>query len=784
VNFEIVLTFAILGIAVLLFVSEIIRVDLVALGVLVALALTGLVQPEQALSGFSNPAVVTVWAMFILSAGLARTGIASMIGERVLQIAGSGDGRLIAVLMTVTGLLSAFMNNIGVAAMFLPITMEISRRTRRPASQLLMPMAYGSLLGGLVLLIGTASNLLVRDALREAGFEPLGMFDFTVGGLIIMVASVTYMTLIGRRFLPARETPGPLAAANHTNARDIRSFYGLEERLAYLIVPPGSPLVGKTLSESRIGLALGLNVLNIERQNGQQVPLGPNVEIVDGDRLLILGRLDRINEIAANPILTVEEDVPAISRLLTDDSGLAEFQVTDQSDFLSKTLVGIQMRQKFGVNVLAIRHGEQVRRTNFQNIPLNVGDWLVLQGHPSDLMMFGDQPGFQMLSIDDTRQYQLQERLLLISIPEGSSLVGRTLEESRLGSAFGLAALSIKQGDDVWKLPQPKTSLQVGDKLVIGGRPQDIEVLKGLRTLQIDRRIDIDLEKLGRGSMQIIEIMLSPFSDLTGKTLRQLHFREKYGVSVLAIWRGDRAYRTNLAEIPLNYGDALLCYGPLERFEMIARDRDFVVLKTEVQEKPRLEKAPISALIMVGVVGAVIFFGLPISIAGITGCVLMVLTRCLTMEEAYQGIDWRSVFLIAAMLPLGLAMQQTGAAVYLADLVIDLVGIYGPTAILTGLMVLSMTATQVMPSPVVAVIMSPIALSTAANLGISPYPFMMGIAYALAAAFLSPVAHPANVLVMSPGGYRFSDYFKQGLPISIIVLVFSIILLPVLFPYQ
>jgi di/tricarboxylate transporter len=477
-NFEIVLTFAILGFAILLFVSEIIRVDLVALGVLVALALTGLVQPEQALSGFSNPAVVTVWAMFILSAGLARTGIASMIGKQVLQIAGSGDGRLIAVLMTVTGLLSAFMNNIGVAAMFLPITMEISRRTRRPASQLLMPMAYGSLLGGLVLLIGTASNLLVRDALREAGFEPLGMFDFTIGGLIIMFASVSYMTFIGRHLLPARETPGPLGATNHTSERDIRTFYGLEERLAYLIVPPGSPLVGKTLSESRIGLALGLNVLNIERQNGQQVPLVANVELVDGDRLLILGRLDRIDEIAAHPILIVEENVPAISRLLTDDIGLAEFQVTAQSALLNKTLAGVQMRQNYGVNVLAIQHGELVRRTNLQNIPLEVGDWLLLQGHKSDLMLFEDQPGFKMLGINDAQRYQLQERLLLISIPEDSSLVGRTLEESRLGSAFGLAALSINQGDDTWKLPQPQTSLQAGDKLVIGGRPQDIEVLR------------------------------------------------------------------------------------------------------------------------------------------------------------------------------------------------------------------------------------------------------------------------------------------------------------------
>ena len=161
----------------------------------------------------------------------------------------------------------------------------------------------------------------------------------------------------------------------------------------------------------------------------------------------------------------------------------------------------------------------------------------------------------------------------------------------------------------------------------------------------------------------------------------------------------------------------------------------------------------------------------------------MVISRCLTMEEAYQSIDWRSVFLIAAMLPLGIAMQQTGAAAYLANQVIQTIGGFGPTAVLAGLMVLSMVATQVMPSPVVAVLMSPIALTTAVTMEVSPYPFMMGIAYALAAAFLSPVAHPANVLVMSPGGYRFSDYIKQGLPISLIVLLISIPLLPLLFPF-
>jgi di/tricarboxylate transporter len=781
-TFEIALVFGILGIAIVLFVTEIVRVDLVALIVLVALALTGLVEPTQAVAGFSNPAVITVWAMFILSSGLARTGVSQIIGNRVLRLARSGEGRLISVLMTITALLSAFMNNIGVAAMFLPITLEIARRTDRLASKLLIPMAYGSLLGGLILLIGTPSNLLVRDALREAGFEPLGMFDFTIGGLIILVLSVTYMAFIGRRFLPTRQPISPLSAANHRRV-DIKSLYGLEERLAYLVLPPESPLAGKTIGESRIGLALGLNILSIRRRNGQRLPADVNAELEGGDRLLILGRLDRIEEFAAHPIILIEEDQPAIARLISEEIGLAEFEVASDSAFAGRSLASLNFRRQFGLNVLAIRHGEVIKRTNLQNIPLTPGDRLLLQGPVSNLDSLADQQGYRQLGEEEARDYRLEERLLFIRIPQDSALAGRSLEESRLGSAYGLAVLSIDRGEGVWQMPQPQLTLQAGDLLVIGGRPQDIEVLRGLESLQVDKHVNVEMEKLEDSSLQMVEVMLSPYTTLAGKTLTELQFREKFGVSVLAIWRGDRAYRTGLGSLPLNYGDALLCYGPREKFEIMARERDFVVLKVDIQEEPRKDKALFASLIMLGVVGSVILLGLPISIAAITGCVLMVITRSLTMEEAYQGIDWRAVFLIAAMLPLGVAMQETGAAAFVAGIVIDSVGVYGPYAILAGLMILSMVSTQVMPSPVVAVLMSPIALSTAVNMGVSPYPFMMGIAYALAAAFLSPVAHPANVLVMSPGGYRFSDYFKQGLPIAVIVLLVSVPLLPFLFPF-
>jgi di/tricarboxylate transporter len=277
--------------------------------------------------------------------------------------------------------------------------------------------------------------------------------------------------------------------------------------------------------------------------------------------------------------------------------------------------------------------------------------------------------------------------------------------------------------------------------------------------------------------------MLSPHTTLAGKTLRDLKFRERYGVSVLAIWRGDRSYRTGLGDIPLTYGDAFLCYGPREKFELLARDPEFVVLRLDVQEKPLVEKAPLAGVIMAGVVGAVLLGWLPIYVAAIAGASLMVLTRCLTMEEAYRSIEWQAVFLIAAMLPLGVAMQRTGAAELLAHSVVQAAGPYGPTAILAGIVLLTLVINQFIPSAVNAVVMTPIALATAAGLGISPYPFVMGIAYAAASSFMTPVSHPANVLVMSPGGYRFSDYMKNGLPITIIVFVVTVVLVPVMFPY-
>jgi di/tricarboxylate transporter len=207
------------------------------------------------------------------------------------------------------------------------------------------------------------------------------------------------------------------------------------------------------------------------------------------------------------------------------------------------------------------------------------------------------------------------------------------------------------------------------------------------------------------------------------------------------------------------------------------------VLTEQVQEPPHRKKAPIAIIIMAVVISLVIFDIIPISIATLTGVVLMILTGCLTMEEAYFSIEWKAIFLIAGMLPLGIAMEKTGVASFVANGMVNLIGHYGPIVVTTGIFILGMLASQFMPNSVVVVLLVPIAFNTASNLGISPYPLIMAVVIAASAAFMTPVGHTANLLVMGPGGYRFGDYFKVGVLLTVLILVISLILLPVMWPF-
>ncbi|MGD8520225.1 MAG: SLC13 family permease [Desulfobacterales bacterium] len=780
---DIALIFSILAVAVLFLITEWIPMEVTALLSLGAVALTGLVSPVEALSGFSNPAVVTVWAVFILSGGLTHTGVANVIGKFVLRLAGSKEIMMIIVIMTTAGILSAVMNNVAVAALMLPVVMDIARHTGRPPSRLLMPLAYGSLLGGLTTQIGTPPNILVSDALREAGLRSFTFFDFTPVGLAIMFSGIAFMAFIGRFLLPQRDV-----AKETTNRKTIdwQNQLDLQERLFQVRVPGDSILVNKTLAQIRMGSVLGWNVIGITRGNQTLLSPGPANILQANDLLTIEGRIDNLNELDNWHHLVIEPGGIDLEEPYSSEIKIGEVLLPDNCRFVGSTLNSLGFRARFGVNVLALRRNHQVKRTNLADEPFQRGDMLLMAGPTDYLEKFRNLEGFDQFRYVERSElkdvYHLHERLMVMQVPPESALVGKSLKESRLGDALGSRALGILRGDDPIIMPEPDEVLLPGDRLVVEGRLSDFEILQGLEQLEIDRRTQPDIEKMVSGEMGVVEAILSPQTTLEGKTLRQIKFREKFGLNVLALWRRGEAYRHNLRDVDLRFGDALLLLGPLDKLRLLGNEPDFIVLTESAQEELRLHKMKFSTVIMAVILLPVILGWVPIYIAAVVGAALMVLTGCLTMEEAYRQIEWKAVFLIAGMLPLGTALHQTGAARLIAEGVVGLVGPFGPQAVLLGLVALTFLATCFVPTAALVVLMAPIVLGTSTNMGLSPHTFMMAIAMAASASFMTPISHPANILVMGPGGYRFLDYLKIGGLLTLVILAIIIFVLPLLWP--
>jgi len=778
---EIIVVLGILIVAIVLFITEWVRMDVVALLVLGSLAVTGLVTPADALSGFSSPAVVTVWAVLILSGALARTGVASLIGRRLMRLAGDSEVRLMIIIMLTVGILSGFMNTIGVVSLFLPVIIDISHKTKQPPSKLLIPLAFAALLGGLNTLIGTPPNILIAEALKNAGLRPFAMFEFAPVGISVLIVGTIYMVLIGRHLLPSRDTTRELGSEN---GKDLKSVYELHSRMVMLNLPLDSMLHGKTLAESRLGSVLGLNVVAVLR-NGQTY-LSPEsaFTLQSGDRLLVEGRLEQLTEMQTRDHLIVDNEGFEIERLVSADVDLHEMRITPTSKLVGQTLRQVGFRQKYGVIVLAIMREGTSFRTNVESIPLLVDDKLLIQArqdqldglHETDLGLDISKP----VSLAD---YKLGDRLMVVRVPPDSYLVGKSLTESRLGDSYGLGVLGIVRGDQTLLMMPPEEMLQENDILLVKGKEHDLMLIKGLQSLELEAQPLPDLGEIESEEIGLVETVLSPHSTLVGRTLRELNFRFKYGLSVLAVWSEGRAYRSGLRDRRLNFGDALLLYGSRRRLRLLGQEPDFIVLTEDAQVPPLKEKVPIAIIIMLMVLIPVVFGWLPIAITTIVGVALMILTGCLTMEEAYRSIEWKAIFLIAGMLPLGIAMEQTGAAQLLANGMISLIGGFGTLPIMAGFFLLAALASQFMPNPAVAVLLAPIALSTASDMGVSPYPLMMTVAVSASAAFLSPVGHAANVLVMGPGGYRFSDYFKVGLPLTLLTMVIVLIVVPLVWAF-
>jgi di/tricarboxylate transporter len=592
---------AILVIAIVLFASEKLRVDVISMMVLLSLLLLGLVDTEEAFSGFSSPAVITVWAIYIVSAGLFRTGVADFIGQRILSVAGSREPRLIGTIMLTVGSMSAFMNNIGATAVLLPAVSSIARRTRLSISKLLIPLSFGSLLGGVTTLIGTPPNLLVSNALLAAGLTPFGLFDYTPMGLIIMLSGILYMVTIGRHLLPERQA-----------TVDLTESYRVRDYLTEVRVLPESPLVGKTAAESQFG-----------------------------------------------------------------------------------------------------------------------------------------------------RDYDL-------------TIVGRIRDQDRMADP---------EKQQSWRLAMRRDDrVQEGDVLIVRGSLNTILKIKKSQGLEIVPDVELGDAELTTDEILIAEVIIPTRSELAGKTLRELAFRDRYNVTVLALWRHGEPLRSKLANQPLEFADVLLVQGRRDRINLLRTDPNFLLLEPVALETRRTHKAPVALVVFAIMLGSVILGWLHISAAAVLAAVLMVLTRCLTMEEAYESVEWKSVFLIAGMLPMGIAMEKTGTAQFLADQIIAAVGGLGPQMIMIGLFILTTIITEFMSNAAAAVLVAPIAISTAVSLGANPHAFVMGVGIAASNSFLFPIGHQANVLVFGPGGYKFFDFTKVGLPLTLLIWLLLILFLPIFWP--
>jgi len=783
-TFEIALVLGILVVSLILFISEVIRMDLVALLVLAALAITGLVDSDQAFAGFSNSAVITVWAMFILSEGLTRTGIADIIGRQVMRLGGRREFAMILVIMITGAVLSAFMNNIGVAALMLPVVVEVSRRTRIPASRLLMPLAYSTLLGGLMTLIGTPPNLLISESLTQNGYAPFKLFDFTPIGGSVMVIGVIFVALFGRFMLPKKRAEH----GKHVSQRSLRSRYKLHEHTNMMRVPMNSILVGKTLAESRIGTSTGLIILALFRGGRSESLPGRQTILRGGDGILVQGRIDQFRELRRWSDLVIEREAPVLKSMVAAKIAYAEVTIADTSPLVSELVRHASFRSRFNVGVVGLQRRNQYRLTNLAYVPLRKGEKVLVQGEidaVNQLEKFADFSEVGVLTQEQLEeQYHADERMFVVRLPKDSDLAGSSLRKSRLADVFDFRVNAIFREGTLTVMPRGDEDLLGGDLLLIEGQPTDLDVLRGLQELDIETTVSSSLGAFESERLTLMDATLDPRSSLAGRTVGELNFRERYGIELAGIWREGETVGTDLADERLQIGDALLLLGPRDRLQLLSSDSDFLILTPLGQKPPDTRRAPLAAVIMGAVVLAVMLGYAPIAVAAVVGGTVMVLTGCLNMEQAYRAIDWRAIFLIAGMLPLGTAMQDTGAATYLANLVMTFLGDAGPWPVIMGLYILTAMATMIIPTAALVVLMSPIVLSAMGDMGLQPETAMMAVAMAASASFTSPISHPANILVMGPGGYRFIDYLKVGVPLTIVVFITVMVLLPILWPLQ
>jgi di/tricarboxylate transporter len=589
------------------------------------------------------------------------------------------------------------------------------------------------------------------------------------------VAGIVFLLVVARRWLPSLDIHRQFAGA------ELRSQYNFHDRTFALRLPEKSGLHDRTLEESRLGAAFGLQVLAIVRGGRFQFSPPPTAALASGDRLLVQASAENLEEIESWRNLQIEtDDRPAPWQ--PDEQGdlvFEEFAVEAESPLARKTPAEIDARRKYGVSVLAVARNDKAIRSRIGQWRFRAGDKFLVCGTRERVGLFADLGSAKRLgeiAADRlTACYKIDQRMLSASLTAESALVGQTLAESRLGHALGVNVMSIERDGERIVFPDPGEILRAGDRLLMIGRFLDARLLEEIGSLELEHEVDETIREFESDDFGFVEAILSPRTTLAGKTLRELRFRQKYGLNIVGVWRNGETLSLRTGELELRLGDALLLHGPREKIIELGKSSEFVVLSEEAQVPPNYGKTrwAVAALFMF-LVPALLGW-LPIYISALIGALAVVLSKCLTLEEAYKAVNLKVVVLIGGMLPLGTALQETGAATLLAEKLVQFVGPFGPMSVIGALFIFTSLATCAIPSAALVVALTPVAYRTALELGISPHAVLMALAMAAAGSFNSPIAHPSNLMIMGPGGYRFTDYFKVGIPLTLVV--FAVVML-------
>jgi len=590
-TFEIGLLLGIILVAGILFAADWVSPDVVGLGVVVALTVTGLIPKDRAFEGFGSETVITILGLLILTAALLRTGVMDLTGRAILKHTGDSPARLLVVIMVTAATISAFVSNTASTAFFVPIVIGIATRAKISPSHLLMPLAFSSILSSSVSLISTSTNLVVNGIMLQYQMPPMGMFELAPVGIPIAIVGVAYMYAV-RKWIPDRASPS-----------DLIGEFGMHPYLSELVILPSSSLVGKNVGEAAFGKDLDLNVIQVVRNK-------TDVHLPKAD------------------------------------------------------------------------------------LRLNAHDVLLVEGNTE-----------QLLKIKDTA------------------------------------------GIDI------KADVKLGDP------------------------------NLQSSEVSLVEAILMPKSPLIGRTLKGYRFRERFGLQVLGLNRHGENVRRKLSQTPLRMGDALLLQGPPASVAALQEQNVVRVLNAIREDRPRRDRARRTIFIFVAALALGTLKVVSFPIAMLIGTLGVFLTKCITPEEAYREVEWKAVILIGSMLALGIAMEHSGTAAFLAGEISRVAGQAGPFWVLTGFFALTVLLTQPMSNQAAAVVILPVAIQTATKLGLNPRTFAMMVAVAASCSYLTPL-EPSCLMVYGPGRYKFTDFLKIGSILTVLIYILAIVLVPRVWPLR